>query len=257
LKESSLPPALMAKKTREFRCPPKDQMQALMDFKRDNNDAQVGNEDMQEEIKDMLKNFHSNLLVLQQVVEATDDLYKISNLSKTTELDHNEQVSLFSRLLEIVIRHALKKKKEDQLLNNLNRQLMWKPGKTLCEVIKTTVMRWGRATHIYDPNLIREMFKLIYNQYDGIGEISRCLERTYIINEKSVPDITLLLRKLSIVRALLTVQMDSEEEEIMIACLNDIMDNRVFYQHPDLMRSLCVHETIMAIMVNRLNKSKQ
>ena len=35
------------------------------------------------------------------------------------------------------------------------------------------------------------------------------------------------------------------------------MDNRVFYQHPDLMRSLCVHETVMAIMVNRLNKSKQ
>lgn len=32
-------------------------------------------------------------------------------------------------------------------------------------------MRWGRATHIYDPNLIREMFKLIYNQYDGIGEV--------------------------------------------------------------------------------------
>jgi hypothetical protein len=44
-------------------------MQALMDFKRDTNDALVGNEDMQEEIKDMLKNFHSNLLVLQQVVE--------------------------------------------------------------------------------------------------------------------------------------------------------------------------------------------
>lgn len=35
------------------------------------------------------------------------------------------------------------------------------------------------------------------------------------------------------------------------------MDNRVFYQHPDLMRTLCVHETVMAIMVNRLNKSKQ
>ena len=40
-------------------------------------------------------------------------------------------------------------------------------------------------------------------------------------------------------------------------CSSDIMDNRVFYQHPDLMRSLCVHETVMAIMVNRLNKSKQ
>ncbi len=43
----------------------------------------------------------------------------------------------------------------------------------------------------------------------------------------------------------------------MIDFFSDIMDNRVFYQHPDLMRSLCVHETIMAIMVNRLNKSKQ
>jgi hypothetical protein len=42
---------------------------------------------------------------------------------------------------------------------------------TLCEVIKATVIKWGRATHINDPNLIREMFKLIYNQYDGIGEV--------------------------------------------------------------------------------------
>ena len=44
-------------------------MQALMNFKRNSNETDVGNEDMQEEIKDMLKNFHSNLLVLQQVVE--------------------------------------------------------------------------------------------------------------------------------------------------------------------------------------------
>lgn len=66
------------------------------------------------------------------------------------------------------------------------------------------------------------MFKLIYNQYDGIGEVSQCLERTYIINEKSTPDITILLRKLSIVRALLTVQMDADEEEIMISCLKYI-----------------------------------
>ena len=42
---------------------------------------------------------------------------------------------------------------------------------TLCEVIKTTVIKWGRSTHIVDPHLIREMFKLIYNQYDGIGEV--------------------------------------------------------------------------------------
>jgi hypothetical protein len=44
-------------------------MQALMNFKRDSDETVVGNEDIQEEIKDMLKNFHSKLLVLQQVVE--------------------------------------------------------------------------------------------------------------------------------------------------------------------------------------------
>jgi hypothetical protein len=44
-------------------------MQALMDFKRDSEEEAVGNEDMQEEIKEMLKSFHSNLLVLQQVVQ--------------------------------------------------------------------------------------------------------------------------------------------------------------------------------------------
>ena len=44
-------------------------MQALMDFKRDTAEKMVGNEDMQEEIKEMLKSFHSHLLILQQVVE--------------------------------------------------------------------------------------------------------------------------------------------------------------------------------------------
>jgi hypothetical protein len=57
-----------------------------------------------------------------------DDFSKLTNLSKTNEVDRNEQISLFSRLLEIVIRHALKKKNEDKLLKNLDKQLMWKPG---------------------------------------------------------------------------------------------------------------------------------
>ena len=43
-------------------------MQALMDFKEESTDS-IGHEDMQEEIKEMLKNFHSNLLILQEVVE--------------------------------------------------------------------------------------------------------------------------------------------------------------------------------------------
>ncbi|CAF4556246.1 unnamed protein product, partial [Rotaria socialis] len=252
LKELSLPPAIMARKTREFRCPPKDQMHALINFKDDLADFTLFNEDIEDEIKDMLKDFHSTLIIIQQIVQTN---YVTGGQSDIKDMDKTEQISLFSRLLEILIRHAVNKKNEE--IVHVEKQMFPKSGKTLSEVIKEAVTQWGRSTNISDHNLTREMFKLIYNQYDGVQQISRCLERTYVINEKSVPDITLLLRKLSIIRALLTVQMDSDEEAIMISCLNDIMDNRVFYQHPDLMRSLCVHETVMAIMVNRLNKSKQ
>lgn len=40
----------------------------------------------------------------------------------------------------------------------------------------------------------------------------------------------------------------------MRCCLNEIMDNKVFFQHPDLMRALCVHETVMQVMINWLNR---
>lgn len=42
---------------------------------------------------------------------------------------------------------------------------------TLSEVIKDTVINWGRSTHSNDATLIREMFKLIYNQYDGVHQV--------------------------------------------------------------------------------------
>ena len=47
------------------------------------------------------------------------------------------------------------------------------------------------------------------------------------------------------------------EEDIMKSCLNEIMDNKVFFQHPDLMRALCVHETVMQVMINWLNRRQQ
>ena len=44
-------------------------------------------------------------------------------------------------------------------------------------------------------------------------------------------------------------------------CLFDrhrnLADNKVFFQHPDLIRSLGIHETVMQLMVNTLNKAKQ
>lgn len=39
-------------------------------------------------------------------------------------------------------------------------------------------------------------------------------------------------------------------------CLSDIMNNKVFYQHPNLMRVLGMHETVMEVMVNVLGGDK-
>lgn len=36
----------------------------------------------------------------------------------------------------------------------------------------------------------------------------------------------------------------------------DIMNNKVFYQHPNLMRVLGMHETVMEVMVNVLGKGE-
>lgn len=36
----------------------------------------------------------------------------------------------------------------------------------------------------------------------------------------------------------------------------DIMNNKVFYQHPNLMRVLGMHETVMEVMVNVLGTEK-
>lgn len=37
---------------------------------------------------------------------------------------------------------------------------------------------------------------------------------------------------------------------------SDIMNNKVFYQHPNLMRILGMHETVMEVMVNVLGGHK-
>lgn len=38
----------------------------------------------------------------------------------------------------------------------------------------------------------------------------------------------------------------------ILVFLRNIMSNKVFYQHPNLMRALGMHETVMEVMVNVL-----
>ena len=98
------------------------------------------------------------------------------------------------------------------------------------------------------------MFRLLLRQYDGVGEVMRALDKTYIINSKTKTDVQQLWVGLSRVRGLLPVQMSQEEEELMRELLWKMVNNRVFFQHPDMIRNLRVHENVMAIMMNTLGE---
>ncbi|KAJ3591316.1 hypothetical protein NHX12_009262, partial [Muraenolepis orangiensis] len=126
-----------------------------------------------------------------------------------------------------------------------------KPG-TLQELVSHTMIHWAQESFIQNPELVRIMFSLLHRQYDGLGELIRALPKAYTINAVSIQDIMDLLECLGQIRSLLIVQMGPEEERLMIQSIGNIMSNKVFYQHPNLMRALGMHETVMEVMVNVL-----
>uniref|UniRef100_A0A669P4V6 Ryanodine receptor 2 n=1 Tax=Phasianus colchicus TaxID=9054 RepID=A0A669P4V6_PHACC len=198
--------ALTARKTKEFRSPPQEQINMLLNFKDDKTDCPCP-----EEIRDQLLDFHEDLMTH---CGKSSLLYK----SKSSE-------------------------KPQRCFNS------WT---TLQQLISDTMVRWAQESVIEDPDLVRAMFVLLHRQYDGIGGLVRALPKTYTINSVSVEDTINLLASLGQIRSLLSVRMGKEEEKLMIRGLGDIMNNKVFYQHPNLMRALGMHETVMEVMVNVL-----
>lgn len=61
IKQSDLPSAVAAKKTREFRCPPREQMNAILDFK-NLEDDDIENCPCGVDLKDKLMEFHANFM---------------------------------------------------------------------------------------------------------------------------------------------------------------------------------------------------
>uniref|UniRef100_A0A8C2FB98 Ryanodine receptor 3 n=1 Tax=Cyprinus carpio TaxID=7962 RepID=A0A8C2FB98_CYPCA len=187
--------AVTAKKTREFRSPPQEQINMLLNFSA--GDDCTCPEELQEE----LQSFHDDLRL-----------------------------------------HCV--------------CLLLSPPANLKELISQTMVTWAQECKIQDPALVRSMFSLLRRQYDGIGELLRALRKSYTISAKSVGDAINLLASLGQIRSLLSVRMGEEEGQLMIDGLGDIMNNKVFYQHPNLMRVLGMHETVMEVMVNVLGGGK-
>ncbi|XP_072679041.1 ryanodine receptor 2 [Canis lupus baileyi] len=224
--------ALTARKTKEFRSPPQEQINMLLNFKDDKSECPCP-----EEIRDQLLDFHEDLMTHCGI-----------ELDEDGSLDGNSDLTIRGRLLSLVEKVTyLKKKQAEKPIESDS-----KKSSTLQQLISETMVRWAQESVIEDPDLVRAMFVLLHRQYDGIGGLVRALPKTYTINGVSVEDTINLLASLGQIRSLLSVRMGKEEEKLMIRGLGDIMNNKVFYQHPNLMRALGMHETVMEVMVNVL-----
>ncbi|XP_038623542.1 ryanodine receptor 1 isoform X2 [Tachyglossus aculeatus] len=236
MKAFTMSAAETARRTREFRSPPQEQINMLLHFK-----GGVDEEDCP--LPDHLR---------QDMLQFHDDLITHCGVPLQGEEEEQEEEStLGGRLLSLLEKVKLVKKKEPEQ-GEEPAQEEAKPA-SLQELISHTMVLWAQEAFIQNPELVRAMFSLLHRQYDGVGEVLRALPRAYTISASSVGDTMSLLESLGQIRSLLIVQMGPQEENLMIQSIGNIMNNKVFYQHPNLMRALGMHETVMEVMVNVLS----
>uniref|UniRef100_A0A8C3CTU5 Ryanodine receptor 1 n=1 Tax=Cairina moschata TaxID=8855 RepID=A0A8C3CTU5_CAIMO len=223
-----------ARRTREFRSPPQEQINMLLQYKAGADEEECP---VPEDIRDELLDFHNDLLA-HCGIELEGE-----------EEEEAEETSLRHRLLGLVQKVVgLRKKAPEEEAPPEEPPV----PSTLQELISQTMVHWAQESFIQSPELVRAMFSLLHRQYDGLGELVRALPKAYTISAHSVADTTELLECLGQIRSLLIVQMGPEEENLMIQSIGNIMNNKVFYQHPNLMRALGMHETVMQVMVSVL-----
>lgn len=245
IKQSDLPSAIAAKKTREYRCPPREQMNAILSFK-DLEADDIENCPCGVELKDGFLSFHEKFLAKVSMTVLQEP--------EPEEPEEEVKPSTFAKFYNLI--NAVKDIEENvEVLPEEPEKKT--PEELFRKVLIRTIVGWGEESQIESSILIREMFSLLVRQYDTIGELIRALEKTYVINSKTKADVANMWIGLSQIRALLPVQMSQEEEELMRTRLWKLVNNHTFFQHPDLIRILRVHENVMAVMMNTLGRRAQ
>lgn len=282
IKTSNLPSHLTARKTKEFRCTPREQMRYILNFKNNVDTDELSSSPSSENLRNTLKNLHSSMMKqIKVIIESSGDEMSLESHKELKSDEyyarqrvyenggHDNEIgssvlSSFKRLLRVLklvkLTLTLGDSKIDSHLRNQNGQFttfLGHSGQTELKFIKDivkTIVKWAEESTIENKQLVRQMFHLLLRCYNGVGELIEALNNSYVIGEKSKQDVIDLLQVLSKVRALLAVQMGPAEEEVMRDCLWTLVNNVVFFQHPDLIRILRVHENVMHVMMNTLNK---
>ncbi|XP_066527985.1 ryanodine receptor 2 [Hoplias malabaricus] len=225
--------ALTARKTKEFRSPPQEQMNMLLSFQDEQKKCPCP-----EEIRDLLWGFHLDLRSHCGV-----EIDKVL-------VNEDEQDRPIRRQLKSLLDTMTYLKRR---MSGITPESLVPKSVSLRQLISYTMMQWTQEGLSDYPALARAAFALLQCQYAGLSsQMSAPLFKTYCISQSSVEDTICLQGALGRIRSLLRARMGTEEEELMIRGLGDIMKNKVFYQHPNLMRTLGMHETVMEVMVNVL-----
>lgn len=241
VKQSDLPSAVAAKKTREFRCPPREQMNAILSFKNMEEDDE--NSPCGGDLREKLTGFHEKLMGKVSLSALVEPEAAESDIIV-------EKPTTMKKLYNFI--NAVKDMEDESKIVEVPEKKT--PEEVFRKVLIKTIVSWAEESQIETSKLVREMFSLLVRQYDTVGELIRALEKTYVINAKTKADVAEMWIGLSQIRALLPVQMSQEEEELMRKRLWKLVNNHTFFQHPDLIRILRVHENVMAVMMNTLGR---
>ncbi|WKY11480.1 hypothetical protein Q1695_003218 [Nippostrongylus brasiliensis] len=246
IKQTDMPPAEAAKKTKEFRCPPKEQMFRLLKCKEKDEKEEFLEDEveydqcpMAEVLQEQLRDFCAMLV------------QKIGNDEENGEeerqnLIETEEGSWVDSLARLVVAVPPPPPSSDIEMSTK------KGTRNFRDMIINMLRQWALGSFIESNELIRKMFHLLLRQYSGVRELQDAMAQTYVLHQRNNEDVQDFIVYLIQIRELLTVQFEHTEEAILKRGLWKLMNNRIFFQHPDLMRLLSVHENVMSIMMNIL-----
>ena len=241
IKQSDMPSATAAKKTKEFRCPPREQLNTILGFKT------LEGEDLEEHplqipLREKMEEFHDSLMGVMAISSIEEEDVEL-------EAVEEGRPSVFTVIMKTLKDVPLVEEKEEVRIKS--------PEEKFRKVLVETIIGWGCETEIENTELVRQMFSLLLRQYDTVGELMRATEQTYVIDTKTRQDAVDMWVSLSRIRSLLPVQMSKEEEELVREYLWTLVNNHVFFQHPDLIRILKIHENVIQIMMTSIARAEQ
>lgn len=200
-----------------------------------------GNSPVGARLQDVLKSFHKELMTHCGCVDSKS----FSNM----DLEETSVMERLKSLVQVVLAD------EEQC----QKQSTGDRVTTLQQLITRSMISWANV-EIHDPDLIVEIFLLLYRQYDEVHEVVQALGKTYVIdianNNAGVSyDVAKFRQALGGLRLLVNIGMGKQEEELMRDCLRMLRNSTIFYCHPHLIRQLGVHSTVLQLMRSYLGIS--